>query len=537
MLPGKKYTPADIGQIAWRRRWYIAIPALVCFYAALVVSSQLTDQYQSEMLIQIVPQRVPDAYVRSTVTMRTEDRLNALTQQVLSRPELERLIREMNLYPKERAAMPMQDVVDLMRKNIAPEVVKSQRDTADAEAFYIRFTYPDRDLVTRVTERLGDLYIDVNARDRGALAEGTNNFLQTQLVQARQRLDEIDVKLKRFREMNAGRLPTQVDMNMQGVHNTQLQLQTLSESIARDRDRKLTQETLLAELQSQPSIAPLAVTAPSAGGDAVTVGASPQQQLAQQQGVLASLELKFKPEHPDVIRTKRRIQELERRVAEDEASGASREGDKPVVPALTAGEQSRRDRLTQMRAEIESLERQIRFKEGEEQRLRRTLDDYQRRIEATPGVETEWVALTRDYQTQQNAYTDLLSKSEQSKVAADLEKRQIGEQFRILDPARPPLRPTGVPRLEINAAGLAIGLILGLLIAALLEFFDRTFRHATEIRDVLRLPVLATVPHIEDAEDKARVRRWQMLRTATISVVALAAGYGFWALQLWRHLT
>jgi polysaccharide chain length determinant protein (PEP-CTERM system associated) len=533
MLPGKKYTPADFSAIALRRRWVIVIPTIVCAYAALVVSSQLTDQYRSEMLIQIVPQRVPDDYVRSTVTMRTEDRLNALTQQVLSRPELERLIREMNLYPKQRQTMPMQDVVDMMRKNVVPEVVRSQRERADAEAFYIRFTYPDRELVTRVTERLGDLYIDVNARDRGALAEGTNAFLTTQLAQARQRLDELDMKLKRFREMNAGRLPTQIEMNMQGVHNSQMQLQTLTESIARDRDQKLTKESLLAELQAQPAYAPLAAVAATAAGDSLTVGASPQQQLQQSRDYLAQIELKYRPDHPEVGRTKRRIQELEKRVADEPASRP----DKPENPAMTPAEQARRDRMTQMRAEIDSLERTIRFKEGEEQKLRRNLDDYNRRIEATPGVETEWVSLTRDYQTQQNAYTDLLSKSEQSKVAADLEKRQIGEQFRILDPARPPLRPTGVPRLEVNAAGMGLGLFLGMLIAALLEFIDRTYRQPNEIRDVLRLPVLAMVPHIESAEDKARGRRWQKLRAMTVTVVVLAAGYGFWALELWRHIT
>src|SRR3954468_5513428 len=118
MLPGRTYTPLDYAAIAWRRRWIIIGSLIVGAYAALIVSSNLPDMYRSEMLIQVVPQRVPDNYVRSTVTMRTEDRLNTLTQQVLSRTALEALIQQMNLYRKELASKPLQDVIELMRGNV-----------------------------------------------------------------------------------------------------------------------------------------------------------------------------------------------------------------------------------------------------------------------------------------------------------------------------------------------------------------------------------------------------------------------------------
>ncbi len=148
--------------------------------------------------------------------------------------------------------------------------------------------------------------------------------------------------------------------------------------------------------------------------------------------------------------------------------------------------------MRQTRAEIDSLERQIAFKEAEEKRLRETLAAYQRRIEEIPGVESEWIALTRDYKTQQAAYESLLAKSEQSRVAVELERRQIGEQFRVLDPARPPVRPTGVNRMQVNAMGAAAGLMLGVALAALLEFRDRTFHSAQDVQDVLQLPIWRT---------------------------------------------
>jgi capsular polysaccharide biosynthesis protein len=168
--------------------------------------------------------------------------------------------------------------------------------------------------------------------------------------------------------------------------------------------------------------------------------------------------------------------------------------------------------------------------------LRGTVSEYQRRIEQVPGVESEMVALTRDYETQQNAYKDLLTKSEQSKVAAELEKKQIGEQFRVLDPAKPPVRPTGIARVQVNAIGAVAGLLLGVLIAAALELGNTTFRSASDIVDSLQLPVVALVSYVENDDDLRRRRFYRVLQSAAIAVVVIAGGVGIWALQLWKHI-
>jgi uncharacterized protein involved in exopolysaccharide biosynthesis len=206
------------------------------------------------------------------------------------------------------------------------------------------------------------------------------------------------------------------------------------------------------------------------------------------------------------------------------------------VIGISVAESQRRERLSQQRAEIESLDRQMQFKEAEEKRLRGVLAEYQARIEAVPSLESEWTALTRDYDARKTAYDQLVTKSEEARVALDLERRQIGEQFRILDPATVPLRPISPMRYQINLIGLAVGLLFGFGIAALLELKDRSFRTEADIVDVLSLPVLAVVPYIRTPQDHARQVRRQLLATVGGVLTCGGVAYVVWSMSLWNFL-
>jgi hypothetical protein len=153
-----------------------------------------------------------------------------------------------------------------------------------------------------------------------------------------------------------------------------------------------------------------------------------------------------------------------------------------------------------------------------------------------PGIESEWTALTRDYQTLQVTYQGLLAKSETSAMAGDLEKRRISEQFRVLDPARVPVAPVGPLRLKINGVGFAVGLLLGLLLVAGLELLDTTFRSEGDVLDVLSLPVLATVPLVLTDEDRMRTRRKRQLVSVAVGVSTVGVVIVVVALQLWKHV-
>ena len=259
MLPGKQFSPADIWPILRRRRWLIIVPAFVGAFTALLVSRVLPNRYASETLIQIVGQRVPDEYVRTTVTTAIDERLKTISQQIMSRTRLEQLVVELNLYPEERRAEPMDDVVAQMHAAIGLQIappVRTPRGWGEPDSFRLRFTYDDAETARRVTERLAGLFISENTRIRGQQAESTNVFMESQLKDARQRLEEQEKKLEAFSRQHSGRLPSQLQSNMQAIQSTQLQLQALVSSLEADRGRKMIVERLYATHRAIYGVSP-----------------------------------------------------------------------------------------------------------------------------------------------------------------------------------------------------------------------------------------------------------------------------------------
>ena len=520
MLPGKTYTPEDFAKIARRRKLAILLPFFLIAATTIIVSQKLPNKYRSETLILVVPQQVPESYVRSTITSRIEDRLQSISQQILSRTRLEKIIEDFNLYADDRRRGIMEDVVEKMRnRDIRVEVLKG-------DAFRIAYIGDGPQVVMRVTERLASLFIEENLRDRELLAQGTNQFLTVQLEDARRRLIEQEKKLETYRAQYAGELPSQAEANLQAIQNSQMQIQALVESINRDRDRNLLVERTLADLRAA------AEAQRAAAPDGTTPDQPAAAQLLVARKALSDMQLRLKAEHPDIIRMKRVVAGLEQR-AEAEALAA------PLSPDLgtkgTPAQVLQRNRVRDLQQELESLNRQIAGKRAEEQRLRNVAAMYQARVEAVPARETELAELTRDYTTLQKLYEDLLSKNEQSKISANLERRQIGEQFKILDRARPAERPFSPNRVRINLFGLLAGLGLGIGLAAFLEYRDSSFRTHDDITTVLALPVLAQIPMIiTPAEHRQLFRRRLMAAAATVVLLG-GTGVIFWRIGVFTN--
>src|SRR5437762_5294876 len=261
----------------------------------------LPDIFRSETTIMIVPQRVPESYVRATVTSRIEDRLGSLRQQILSRGKLEPLILGFHLYESERAVTPMEAVVERMRQAINVDIVRD-------DAFSISYVSTSPTAAKLVAERLASLFIDENTTEREVLAEGTNQFLETQLEAARKRLEDHEAKLVDYRRRYAGALPSQLDSNVQILSALNLQVQGITNDIARDRDALLVVERAVSD-------AGAAATLATSRPDTAASGASAEDRLAAAKATLDELRTRLKPEHPDVIAAQKLVADLERRAA------------------------------------------------------------------------------------------------------------------------------------------------------------------------------------------------------------------------------
>jgi len=516
VIPGKVYTPEEIALIAWRRKWWAIVPAIVIMAGVFAWVRTLPNQYMSDTLILVVPQQVPETYVRSTVTTRIEDRLQTITQQILSRTRLERIIQDFNLYPELRKTAIMEDVVERMRSSIGVQVVKG-------DAFRVSFTTDDARTAMRVTERLASLFIEENLRDREVLAEGTNQFLEAQLEESRRRLVETEHKVEEYKKQYDGQLPEQREANMQGLHNAEMQMQALVEAMNRDRDRRLVLERQIADLESD-SAAP----APTPLPERLPPGATAAQQLEQAQTQLQEMQAHLKDTHPDVIQIKRKIADLQKKADQEALS-------RPVSapPVVSPAELARRRRLADLKAEVEKIDAQLAARTEVEQKLRANMTVYQKRIEGVPSRDAELTELTRDYQTLQRAYTNMLSKKEDSKVAANLERRQIGEQFKILDPARLPERPSSPNRPQLHLVGIAAALSFGLVLAGLIEYLDKTLRSEMDVRAALNLVVLAGIPVLPEVRVQGD-RRWKVVAISAAVLLVAAAGTAAVVWKVWK---
>jgi polysaccharide chain length determinant protein (PEP-CTERM system associated) len=525
VLPGKKYTPEEIGWVVWRRKWWIVLPFVIVAIGVFAVVRRLPNMYRSETVILVVPQRVPESYVHSTVTARIEDRLPSIQQQILSRSRLEGIILDFDLYARLRRQAVMEDVV---RRMITDIDVKVER----GDSFRVTYVSDDPGTAQKVTERLARLFIDENLKDREVLAEGTNQFLDVQLADAKRRLVEHEKKLEDYKRRNAGQLPTEINQNEQVIQNAEVQAQVLAESTNRDRDRRLLLERQLADLEGTDT----AVALPLVTGSDLNDPANQPTAAAQLEAArarLTALESRLKPEHPDVIALKHIIRDLEASLILEPKPEHSRD----VLVPVSAAQLARNRKMRDLRDEIQNIDTQLARKASEDARLRGVIASTQAKIDAAPTRESELVELTRDYATLQNSYAGLAAKREESMMAASLERRQVGEQFKVLDAAHLPEQPFSPDRLRFDLIGAALGLGLGLGLAGLLEFLDTSMRSEADIVLALMLPALALVPFVEADEDRRRQRRARVAWTVTAAVtLALCLAALVSKLNGWRYV-
>ena len=484
MIPGTKYSPEQLVATVLRHRSVLIGGLVLGAMAAAGAATLLPKSYKSEAVILVVPQRVPDGYIKPIVAAKIEDRVKTISQEILGRTWLQRIIEEQDLYPELRRAGRLEDAINRMRtRDVKVQFVKG-------DAFQISFSGHDAAQAHRVASRLASDFVNANMKDRGDVADATVGLLDAELKEKKQQLEDSERKLEEYRRLHAGELPTQLGANQQVLQNLQIQVQTVIDSINRDRDRRIAAQRELADLSwDRNQVERATTTGSTTVASTETVS---EAQMAEAETALRDLLTRYKDTHPDVAAARRRVRELQAKVTTERQIAANRPADAPVP--MSAAARAQQARARQLQNDIDNIDRQLAARQADETRLRGVMGDVQRRIDAAPTRETELVALTRDYQTLNQMYVNLLSRIQDAKLAAKVENGTVGEQFKVIDPARVPGAPYFPDVPLFGAAGAVVGLGLAVLMVAFVEYRDLTLKTEEDVLSSIGLPVIALIP-------------------------------------------
>jgi len=543
MIPQQGYVSAtrrppdieDYIDILRRYRSWIIGPTFAGLVVALVIAFLWPDTYVSTALLRITPQQVPEKLVPSNVSTQMAERLLAMEQEILSRTSLRELIQRpsLNLYPVERQRKPIEDVIDQMHKGIKIDMLDTGSGPAQhyASAFQISFAYPDRYKAQAVVRELVSKFTEETNNQLRQQSNTTTQFLNDQLNSAKADLDRLDGEITKFEMANAGRLPDQLQANLQAVNALETQLQAVNESINRTAQDKMMLQTQLQNLQQQATFI-RANLAQTSGPEAVRNERLTQMnnRIADEETKLSALRQIYKESHPDIQSLEAQLAVLrkQRDTLEKESSAAA----KAKAPRKVANPQEAQN-LENVKLEIANVQAQIQARDMEmaahvkrQKALQDQIAAYRERIDATPVNQQKYAALQRDYNLAKANYDEMAKKKDISETASDLEERRAGENLETLDPASLPEQPSEPNRLFIAGVGTAAGLFLGVFVAGIKEMKDTSLKNLKDVRAYTSLPVLSSVPLLENALVLRRKRRLFWLAWSAAIIVGTIAVSG-----------
>jgi len=499
-------------ELAVKRRWLLIIPFCIATLGGIYLAFALPKIYQANTLILVRPQRVPTDYVRSIVSTDIDQRINTIRQQILSRTNLERVIEKFKLFSSpDHAEMFMEDKIASIRKQIEVEVTRSDRRTG-ADAFSVSYRGSDPQTVMNVANTLANFFIDENLKVREAQAIGTSGFLDDQLDAIRIRLEEAEKQSGEYRKKYMGELPEQLDTNLRVLDRLQLQLNERQASLQEAKNRLVLLDN---QIEAAKNLQAAGVTTPSDTGQPATLA-----QLKQQ---LADLRASYTDRHPDVIRLKRQIEDAEAKAAETEPGSGAANQERSGSSALLTQNRFLADQIQQRNAtylDIKDLNSEVAKISGQ-------IKEYQRRVEVTPKREEELLSLNRDYANIKESYNSMLNRKLEADIAVNMEKKQKGEQFRIVDHARLPQKPVSPDLKKLFMMAVAAGLGLGGGLIFVLDYLDTSLKRPDDIEAELGVPVLATIPRLYQAKGQMlKTINWALTGLGVLAGVLLLAVFG-----------
>lgn len=536
-----------------RRKNKILLTAGTLFLLTAVVALVLPPVYRSTATILIEEQEIPPELVRSTITSFADQRIQVISQQVMTRANLMQIVERYNLYPRQRRHETNEEILARMREDIRLDIVnadvidrRSGNKTTATIAFTLSYDGETREGAQKVANELTSLYLNENLKTRQEKAAETSSFLSEEVRRLSQHISDTESKLAAFKAQNVGRLPELVGLNMQLRDRTDSELLETERQISVLQERKIYLEGQLALIKpNSPMI--------SAGGERILDSserlkaleaqyaslsgvysdqhpdiikmqreisalrketgddslAEQQKQLTRLRAELATAREKYSDDHPDIIKLKRSIASLEKAVLAPRA--AVKETEKPENPAYIA-----------LQSQLRAAEKELQTLQTKRNDLKAKMATYEARIEQTPQVERVYLDLNRDHENSLRRYQELKAKQMEAEVAQELEKDSKGERFSLIDPPQYPEKPHSPNRPAILLLGLLLSIGGGLGYGAILESLDRSVKSSKELLSLGVAPLLATVPYlVNDAERSHKRKTRAVVATSGLAMLVV----------------
>jgi succinoglycan biosynthesis transport protein ExoP len=502
--------------IVRRRHLQFLIPLFLGWALVWSASWVLPPRYQSTTLILVEQPTMPKDYVTPNVNDDLQDRMQSITQQILSRTRLLHIIDQLNLYIEPHSQPSPDQKVVRMRKDIDIELVKDARN--QITAFNVSYSSRDPHLAQQVTSELTNLFINENLEVRQQQSEDTTKFLESHLEAARKTLSDQEDKIRQFKGEHPGELPTQVGSNLQILAGLQSQLQTEEDALNTAKQQRVYLETLVGQYRS------LQGTAKSSGS---VLGGLPAvtEELEKLRAQLADLQSHYTDRHPDVRKLKQQIAETEKTRDQIIADLKAKESAPADPNANTTPDPSTITDASSPMVTLQGQQQSNRVEISNRERavadLKAKVIDYQARLNQEPVREQQLSDLTRGYEQSKANYDDLLKKKNESAMATSMELLQQGERFRIIDAPSLPVKPEFPNRLKFCGMGLGIGLALGVVVAGAFEMTDDRIHDEKQLQKLLPVAVISEIPAVAAPSDQRRERWMVWVGWATAAFVSV----------------
>lgn len=522
----------DYIDILRRHKAWILGPVFAALVVSVVVAFLWPDTYVSVAVIRVVPPQVPENLVAANVNGDLQGRITSLAQLILNRATLLNIINTQGLYKKELSRRPSDDVIEDMRAHDI-KVVPLQLSLQQSErgprypAFEIQFSYNNRFTAQKVVENLVARFLEENVREVSEQTVSTTQFLRDQWDQAKKKLDAIEQQLSVFRTKNMGHLPEEQQSNYSQLNAMQAQMLNLNTAMNRVNQEKLLFENQLRIYREQLSSLKDPVVQEQTFQQKNDKLAEKDREITQLENTLLAERERYKDTHPDVQRLISLIAAAKKQRETLAKEEETKKPDAAPSPARQPNPQFVREQRD-LEAQIQRMQGLIQAKDLEMEDYKKQAKDaegairsYQARIEGIPVGIKEYDELIRERELAKREYEDLDRRLNTSTMSTALVNHQQGERLEQLDPPSLPQTPSEPKRPLIIAIGTGVGLLLGLCLAGAREVKDTALKNLKDVRAYTQLPVLGSIPLLENDLVVRRRRRLAWLAWSTACLVGV----------------